>query len=174
VTPLGHVSLKPAAFFASAATEEFEEHRRRIVARVPRADARHIGGTSLSGALTKGDLDVQVRVPRRHFREAVAELRQIYSVSHSELWSNEFATFVSPSASLPEDTGISIVVIGSRFDRNGAYVWSRLASDPELLRKYNALKARHSRKPRSDYEADKDAFFAAVSAASPERRRRRH
>jgi GrpB-like predicted nucleotidyltransferase (UPF0157 family) len=56
------VSFKPAASFASAATEEFEEHRRRIVARVPRADVRHIGGTSLSGALTKGDLDVQVRV----------------------------------------------------------------------------------------------------------------
>jgi hypothetical protein len=73
---------------------------------------------------------------------------------------------------LPEDTGISIVVIGSRYDRKGAYVWSRLSSDPELLKKYNALKVQHSGKPRSGYEADKVTFFAAVTAASPERERR--
>jgi GrpB-like predicted nucleotidyltransferase (UPF0157 family) len=159
----GSPSFEPAESFAFAAAREFDNHRRRILARVPEADVRHIGGTAVSGALTKGDLDIQVRVPQRRFRDAVGRLRGIYEASHSDLWGDEFATFVSPSGSLPEETSISVVVIGSSFDRNGSHVWSRLGSEADLLEKYNAIKMRHAGKAWSGYEAEKDAFFAEVS-----------
>jgi len=78
-------------------------------------------------------------VERQLFREAVSRLRQLYKPRLSRIWSDEFATFTEPTPSLPDDTGISVVVEGSRYDCNGSYAWSRLASEPDLLAAYNAI-----------------------------------
>jgi GrpB-like predicted nucleotidyltransferase (UPF0157 family) len=154
-----------AEIFASAAAREFERHRRRIVGRVPDADIHHVGGTSIPDALTKGDLDIQVRVSRTRFAEVAADLRRMYRPRHVTLWNAEFATFSSPSKDLPEDTAISLVVTGTRFDRNGTFVWSRLAADPDLLARYNALKRKHEGKSWSAYEAEKGEFLSQVAQA---------
>jgi GrpB-like predicted nucleotidyltransferase (UPF0157 family) len=146
----------------AAAQREFQKHRNLISERLPWADVRQVGGTALAGALTKGDLDIQVRVPAKQFVEAVSELRRLYTPWKLHVWTSEFATFFAPAYSLPEETGISVAVIGSRSDRAGAGVWDRLAAEPELLEAYNALKTQHMGGDWRRYEVAKSAFFAAL------------
>ncbi len=66
-----------------------------------------------------------------------------------------------PTPSLPDDTGISVVVEGSRYDCNGSYAWSRLASEPDLLAAYNSIKTAHAGGEWNAYEEAK-AFFASL------------
>jgi uncharacterized protein len=153
--------FQPAERFAAAA-KEFEKHRKAIRRRLPEVEVRHVGGTSLPGALTKGDLAVQVRVAPERFKAAVSELEGLYEPRLPDTWDDEFATFSASCEALPEDTGISVAVIGSRYDRFGAELWDRLSSEPELLTAYNALKTKHAAGDRQPYEEAKAEVFAAV------------
>lgn len=158
-------SLKPAEHFERAARAEFESERSKIARLLPEADVRHIGGTSVPGALTKGDLDIQVRVSPERFAPAVSRLRQIYATVNEDVWDAEFAVFAARPGPLPEPTRISIAAVGSLYDRNGAGLWDLVAAHPPLLRRYNDLKKKHVAEGRQAYEDAKAAFFKGLGHA---------
>jgi GrpB-like predicted nucleotidyltransferase (UPF0157 family) len=72
---MGVVSIRPAAEIRVAAEAAFEEHRRRVLELLPEVQVVHVGATSIPGALTKGDVDLLVRVDAARFAAAVAALR---------------------------------------------------------------------------------------------------
>ena len=61
----------------------------------------HIGATALPDGLTKGDVDVNVRVPEDRFDEAVAALSMRYELAQQHNWTATYASFVDPTAQLP-------------------------------------------------------------------------
>jgi GrpB-like predicted nucleotidyltransferase (UPF0157 family) len=59
----------------------FEEQKNRIQSLLPEADIQHIGSTAIPNSLTKGDLDIQVRIPAELFTVAVSKLSKIYDTN---------------------------------------------------------------------------------------------
>jgi GrpB-like predicted nucleotidyltransferase (UPF0157 family) len=157
-------SFKPSEAFAAAANDAFERHRAKIAGAIPDADIHHVGGTSLPGALTKGDLDVQVRVIPERFADAVSRLAELYAKSRTYAWDDGFAAFEAPADGLADPTAISVVATGSAYDWCGAALWELLAADPALLRRYNALKTRHHGGSWEAYEEEKNVFFRELLA----------
>jgi GrpB-like predicted nucleotidyltransferase (UPF0157 family) len=152
-------SFKRSEAFAAAANAEFETQRAKIASAVQGADIHHVGGTSVPGALTKGDLDVQVRVTPEQFADAVSQLSGLYEKSKRDAWADGFAAFEAPADRLAEPAAISVVAIGSAYDWCGAPLWDLLGAEPVLLRRYNELKTQHDGGRWEDYEDAKNVFF---------------
>ncbi|GLY96429.1 GrpB family protein [Actinoplanes sp. NBRC 103695] len=148
--------LRRAADLLDAATTILARERRRLAGVLT---AEHelvlVGGSSVAGALTKGDVDLHLRVPESAFPDAVAALTEIYDVVLPEIWQPTLATF-AVKAALP--TGVAATPIGSEHDVRFTRTWRRLAADPALVDAYNELKLRHRNDPR-EYELRKSAFF---------------
>ncbi len=128
--------------------------RDRLAPLLPPHELVHTGGTSVPGALTKGDVDLHLRVAPADFAATVAVLRTLYAVVHPEIWQDTLATF-EVEAALP--TGIAVTPIGSVHDERFHRGWQRNRSDPRLLAEYNALKTGDG-----DYEERKSAFFGRL------------
>ena len=115
-----------------------------------------VGGTSVVGALTKGDVDLHLRVEPACFDEAVVAARRLFAVVHPAIWCSTLATFSVP-AELP--TGLAVTPLGSEHDLRFSRVWRLLAADPALVAEYNAVKRDA---PAAEYEKRKSAFFDRV------------
>ena len=116
-----------------------------------------MGGSSVPGALTRGDVDLHCRVAPAAFPGAVAVLRPVHRAVHPEIWTSTLATF-TVDAHLP--TGLAVTPLGSEHDVRFTVTWRRLRAEPALLQEYNALKAG----PVAGYEERKSAFFDRVVA----------
>ncbi|MBX9246100.1 hypothetical protein ICW40_14960 [Actinotalea ferrariae] len=119
-----------------------------------------LGGASLPGTLTKGDVDLHLRVDPARFDAAVDALRGVYAVVHPDIWQPTLATFEVPGAPLP--TGVAVTPVGGEHDVRFTLTWRRIAEDATLLAEYTALKADGAEAP--GYEERKSAFFDRVVA----------
>jgi hypothetical protein len=120
------------------------------------------GGSSVPGALTRGDVDLHLRVRPAGFAAAVAALRRTYEVVHPEIWQPTLATFAVPAA-LP--AGLAVTPAGSEHDLRFTRSWQLLAADPALLAEHNAVKLAAAED--EGYEAAKSAFFDKLLALWP-------
>jgi GrpB-like predicted nucleotidyltransferase (UPF0157 family) len=91
----------------------FEAHRRGVATLLPAAEIEHVGATAVPGALTKGDVDLLVRVPERDFVEAVLLLRGRYIVHQHHNWTRTLASFKARGKSEPL-VGVQLVLCISR------------------------------------------------------------
>lgn len=144
------------------------EERRLLDRRGVAGELALVGGSSVPGALTRGDVDLHLRVEPAGFTGVVAGLRTIHRVVRPEIWTSTLATF-AVDADLP--AGLAVTPAGSEHDVRFTVTWRRLRAEPVLLEEYNALKTG----PVAGYEQRKSAFFDAVVDAdqveSDERRR---
>lgn len=60
---------------------------------LPGAEIEHIGATAIPGTLTKGDVDLCVRVARAGFRAAADTLAVHFTTKQPENWTEDFASF---------------------------------------------------------------------------------
>ena len=154
-------SLYPDAAAARAGADELFE---RVVARIrpllpASADIRHIGATAVPGCLTKGDLDIVVRVEATNFRAADAALAAHFARNTGSTHSDTFSSFESASA-IPH-VGIQLTVIGAQNDFFHTFA-EALRRDPDLLARYNALKRAFDGQPMEVYRAAKSTFIEHV------------
>ena len=119
-------------------------------------ELRLVGGTSLPGLLTYGDIDLLLRVPRHDFRAVAVRLGRIHAPRRADIWTADMALFLVDEA-VPVE--LAMVVAGSPQDRHFIYAWDRLAHSPELRHRYNQLKLH----PGDDYDARKAAFFVELA-----------
>jgi len=155
------VSFKPASSFTEIAANLFQEQRKRLLSHLPFAEVYHIGSTAISGSITKGDLDVNVRVKQHEFTKAVTLLRAMYSINQP---TNRTATFASlKDDSLGMDFGVQLTTIGSSED---TFLVHRdiLLSYPELVEQLNILKMKFEGKLMDEYRKAKSDFFAKLEA----------
>lgn len=117
------------------------------------------GGLSVPGALTKGDIDLHLRVQPHDFEEVVARLRRVLPVASPQAWAATLAVFDVPG---PRPTGLAVTPVDSEHDTRFRLTWEALRADALLLGHYNTLKSQ-SVDP-ADYEERKSRFFTDVSA----------
>ena len=150
------------------AQQLFEAVSRSLEAILPQAaEVRHIGATAVHGCLTKGDLDIVVRVPAKDFPDADAALASYYKRNDGSIRTETISAF-EDAASHPH-LGIQLVVIDGPFDFFHRFAVV-LQSSPRLIEEYNALKRSHQGADMALYRAAKDAFVERVLAASSGRK----
>ena len=116
------------------------------------------GGTSVPGALTKGDIDLHLRVEADAFSAVVVRLKAMYPVASAHSWAPTLAVFDIPAR---RPTGLAVTPIGSDHDQRFCLAWQALRHDPALLAEYNSLKTATA--GTDDYERRKSAFFTTVA-----------
>jgi len=115
------------------------------------------GGASLPGLLTKGDIDLHLRVAARAYGDAVARLGRTFPVASAHAWADTLAVFQVPA---PRAVGLAVTPLGSEHDQRFQRTWQALAGSPRLRAEYNALK---TATPGTDeYERRKSDFFSDV------------
>jgi len=70
--------FRPAAELWPLVDRAFQRHSREIRVLVPSATVEHVGATAVPGLLTKGDLDLLVRVPPGEVDAAIEALQLRY------------------------------------------------------------------------------------------------
>jgi GrpB-like predicted nucleotidyltransferase (UPF0157 family) len=147
----------------SAAETLFHTIAAELAAVLPTsAEVRHIGATAVPGCLTKGDLDIVVRVEQADFPAAQSLLMTRYKRNAGSIRTNAFAAF--EYAHRTPHLGVQLTVKGGAFDVFHHFV-EALRADPALVRHYNDLKQHFRGRPMADYRAAKDAFVGEVLAA---------
>jgi hypothetical protein len=118
------------------------------------------GGSSVPGALTRGDVDLHLRVPPADFPAAVGKLRRSHAIVHPEIWGPTLATFEATGTT--RSIGIAVTPVGSEHDLRFTRTWQLLRADPDLVAEYNAAKLAEDGPRGEGYEERKSAFFDRV------------
>ncbi len=151
---------------ASDAHARFPSLREFLARLLPaHADIQHIGSTAVPGCLTKGDLDLCVRVPPEHFASCEAALARVLARNQGSLHTSSLASFIAHPGTAHE-AGVQLVAIGSPEDTFVRFRDLLLAS-PKLVEHYNALKLAWHGKPMDDYRDAKAAFIESALANPP-------
>lgn len=156
--------LVPSDAAAVRAAAAFELLRTRLVALLPAgADIEHVGATAVPGCLTKGDLDICVRVDGDAFGAADAALAAQFARNTGSVRTDAFSAFADDTADPP--LGIQLVARGGELD-DFVRFRDALRADPSLVAAYNNLKFASDGRPMDDYRAMKAAFVVKVLAGS--------
>lgn len=134
----------------------FMEQKAMIKAVLPKADVQHVGSTAIPNSLTKGDLDIQVRVVLEDFEYAVQALSELYSLNDGSSRTDSFRAFMD-DATDPQ-LGVQLTVINSEFD----FFWKFrevLLKNENYRLKYDELKKDYDGKDMDDYREAKNGFF---------------
>lgn len=151
------VSFKSANDFKQIADREVTRQKARILNVLPSADIQHIGSTAIPGSITKGDLDINVRVKKEDFDNAVQEIKKLYDINQPENWMADFASFKDEN-NLSIDFGVQLTVIDSPID-DFVKLKNIIAGSPELIEKFNEMKIKFEGKDMSEYRKEKADFF---------------
>lgn len=125
------------------------------------ADIRHVGATAVLGCLTKGDLDIVVRIEADAFADADRVLAERFARNAGSKRTDTFAAFEEAHA-VPH-LGIQLTVKGGA-DDCFHLLTDALNEDPALVDAYNALKMRFNGQPMEAYREAKSAFIREVLA----------
>lgn len=148
-------TLRPGGEFIEQARAILQNERVRLARLLGEHELVLVGGSCAHDTLTKGDVDLHLRVPAGDFDQTVTVLRDVYQVVHPEIWQESLATF-AVRAALP--TGVAVTRVGSEHDLRFSRSWQLLAADRDLLSAYNAMKLECQGDDR-EYERRKSAFF---------------
>jgi GrpB-like predicted nucleotidyltransferase (UPF0157 family) len=131
----------------------------RIGALLPNADIQHVGSTAIPGSLTKGDLDVQVRVDKSDYAPAKAKLGAIYAVNAGGFASDDAISFEAHDTE--PSLGVHLTTIGGAADVQWRFRDLLIAS-LELRAEYDALKKGFHGGSMDNYREAKHRFVARV------------
>ncbi len=109
------LDFRPAREVHERALAILEAERAHLMALLPWGELSLTGGSSLPEALTRGDVDLLLRVPPADFEPSVRTLGRLYRPVSREMWTAEFATFELDGHVLP--TGIAVTIADGEHDR---------------------------------------------------------
>jgi GrpB-like predicted nucleotidyltransferase (UPF0157 family) len=153
------VAFKEVSLVRQAAEREFRRCSSIIKRLIPKAAVEHVGSTALPSGLTKGDLDIQVRVAPGDFGAARSKLESAFPLDPENVWGEGAASFKIEDAELP--IGIHLTVIDGEFDTQWKYR-ETLAGRPDLVEEYDDLKRRFDGKSMTAYRKAKGEFFSGL------------
>jgi GrpB-like predicted nucleotidyltransferase (UPF0157 family) len=153
--------MSPVYFLSSDSVRQraeaaYERHRTALTSLLPQAEIEHIGSTAIPGAITKGDLDILVRVSANDFAAAEELLAKHFARNEGSFRSDSFASFCDDAANPP--LGIQLVVRGSDLD-DFTQFRDALRAEPHLLAEFNALKRECEGMEMDAYRERKAAFI---------------
>lgn len=152
--PIQTVSFVKTADISEKINALFESEKQKLYGLFPDVDIEHIGGTAVPGSISKGDLDINIRVTTEDFESVIEALKTFYKINQPKNWSKEFASFKDDSRKL----GVQVTVIGSPEDY---FVAQReyLKNHPEAVSELNALKEKFEGRDMEEYRKAKEEFF---------------
>lgn len=142
--------------FNEQAEQLFAEQSARLTALLPQADIQHVGSTAIPNSLTKGDLDIQIRVAASDFEHAVEVLSRRYELNDGSVSTDSFRAFKDDTTDPP--LGVQLTVIDAEFD----FFWKFrdvLRNNELYKQKYDTLKSAYNGKDMDDYRNAKNGFF---------------
>ena len=151
------VNFKLQSVFSDKAHKIFRQERDKLSKILPNADIQHIGSTAILNAITRNDLDLQVRVEKTDFQKAVKELKKLYKVNQLHNWTENYASFKDDKKDMPVD--VQLTTIDSEYDKLFQEQQRLLSNNPEVLKEYNKLKLSFEGKDISEYIAARARFF---------------
>lgn len=128
------------------------------------AEMLHVGATAIPGCLTKGDLDVAIRVDADDFPAAAAILAARFAPNAGSIRTADFAAF--EGRVMAPALGLQLTVRDGQFDVFHRFAVA-LRADPSLVARYNALKIRCDGAPMSAYRQIKAAFIREILSTRP-------
>lgn len=135
----------------------FETEKSFINKGLPYADIQHVGGTSITGSITKKELDIQIRITSDKLDETIKFFENSsYKPYHKELWTETFAIMAAEKSGIPVD--YMITVIGATQDDHYK-VRDFLRENKDVLADYNNLKILYTGRDYADYVKAKQEFF---------------
>jgi GrpB-like predicted nucleotidyltransferase (UPF0157 family) len=138
------------------AEETFLFQKALITKLLPEADIQHVGSSAIPNSITKGDLDIQVRVEAAIFPKAVQELSRLYGQNKGSTKADTFRSFKDDSSVPP--LGVQLTVINSEFD----FFWKFrdvLLMNDKYRQEYDELKRKYEGKDMELYREEKNQFF---------------
>ena len=153
------VSFLPEARFRTRVLQRFEQLKAELTVLIPDADIQHVGSTAIPGSLTKGDLDIQIRVVAATYPIAKQRLAEIYDVNAGGFAADDAVSFEDYTG-LP-CVGIHLTVIGGSADIQWRFR-DLLAASESLRREYDDLKRRFEGKSMARYREAKEKFVTRV------------
>ena len=130
--------------------------RRELQALVPDVEVEHIGATAMPEGLTKGDVDVNLRVAPDQFDHVVDALSTRFDIAQPQNWTATYASFSVTRRAYP--LGIQVTVFGSDGD---VLVEARdlMLASPALREQYDAIKRANAPRGRDAYWRAKNEFL---------------
>ena len=153
------VSFVSEATVRDSARRLFDDVVRKITQTLPQAEVHHVGSTAIPGALTKGDLDVQVRVTAADYEASRDRLAMLYAINKGGFVAADACSFEDYDTNPPH--GVHLTVIGGSCDIQWRFRDALRASD-ELKQRYEALKRRFHGGSMSSYREAKEQFVVSV------------
>ncbi len=139
-----------------------------LSALVPEGEVHHVGPTALPGALTKGDVDVLLRVDAEDFPRAIDALRKRFAVMQPQNWTAVFASF-GDETTYPFPLGVQVVIKDSEADFL-LYLHDYFTADAAHLAAYNRVKTEAlTRGCDDDYWQAKNRFLSEILERRPQR-----
>jgi GrpB-like predicted nucleotidyltransferase (UPF0157 family) len=143
---------------ADQARQIHQNVRDQLAAAAYPGDLVLTGAASIPGLLTKGDVDLHLRVPAGAFAAVVASLHDLYPPASLHSWAPTLAVFEVVGQPLP--TGLAVTPANSEHDHRFTHAWQLLTTEPALRAQYNALKQSAT---DPEYEEQKSAFFSNLT-----------
>lgn len=140
----------------------FSRIERQLSELLPGADIQHVGSTAIPGSLTKGDLDVQVRVSEDRYAEAREVLAKIYEVNDGGFVADDATSFEDYDTQPPH--GVHLTVIGGSCDIQWRFRDPLRASET-LRHEYDAFKRRFEGRSADAYRDAKYRFVLRVQSS---------
>jgi GrpB-like predicted nucleotidyltransferase (UPF0157 family) len=135
----------------------------QLEALFPDAELHHIGATAIPGALTKGDVDVLLRVSGTRFPAVVDVLKRHFTIKQPGNWTSAFASF-GDDTSFELPLGVQVVVKNAKEDFL-LFLRDYFVSHRDALAEYNRLKTTHAVEGPEGYWKAKDRFLAKILAS---------
>jgi GrpB-like predicted nucleotidyltransferase (UPF0157 family) len=130
--------------------------RRELAVLAPGVVVEHIGATSMPDGLTKGDVDVNLRVEEDRFDHVVAALSTRFDVAQPQNWTATYASFSGTDRGVP--LGIQVTVEGSDDDYL-VRLRDVMRADPDMRAQYDEIKRANAPAGRNAYWRAKDEFL---------------
>jgi GrpB-like predicted nucleotidyltransferase (UPF0157 family)/N-acetylglutamate synthase-like GNAT family acetyltransferase len=153
------IELHPVEDLASEIESVLAELGRDLRVVAPGVEVEHIGATSMPDGITKGDVDVNLRVDHDRFDQVVVALSTRFDIAQPQNWTGTFASFSDTRHGFP--LGIQVTVIGSDDDFL-VDLRDRLRTDPDTRHEYDEIKRASAGAGRDAYCRAKDEFLRRV------------
>ncbi|AMO33367.1 GrpB family protein [Lysinibacillus sphaericus] len=153
------VNFYNSKLFNKNAERIFLIQKNKIKMLLPDVDIQHVGSTAIPNSITKGDLDIQVRVYANEFAKAVELLSNLYEINEESIKTDTFRAFKDDTTSPP--LGVQLTVIDADFD----FLWKFrevLLANKNYREEYDNLKKEYEGKSMDEYREAKDEFFQGL------------
>jgi GrpB-like predicted nucleotidyltransferase (UPF0157 family)/GNAT superfamily N-acetyltransferase len=150
------IELRPVQDLASDIEAALAELGHELAVLAPGLIVEHIGATAMPNGLTKGDVDVNLRVDQDRFDQVLAALSTRFDAAQPQNWTGTYASFSDTYRGVP--LGIQVTVEGSDDDFL-VRLRDLMRADPDVRHEYDEVKRTSAPAGRDAYWRAKDDFL---------------